>query len=267
MSDFPSSADRALARRIEAADAAIIHNLIPSAPAFAAEPAAGGWSIFAGAGSPLTHVVGAGMSGPVSEEELDRVEAFYCSRGAACVIDLCPLADEQLIRRIQARPYRPVEFNNVMVRRAGTGDLPLPTSVRHIGPDDYGEWMRVVAAGFADADEPPAGALDGFAGIVPPQACFVAELDGRAAAGGGMGMHEGVAWMSGDATLPRARGRGLQADLIRARLSWARARGCDLACAAVLPGTASHRNYERAGFRLMYMRVNVMREFGGEVRP
>jgi len=30
---------------------------------------------------------------------------------------------------------------------------------------------------------------------------------------------------------------------------------------SVLPGSGSHRNYERAGFELIYMRVNLMREF------
>jgi hypothetical protein len=29
----------------------------------------------------------------------------------------------------------------------------------------------------------------------------------------------------------------------------------------VLPGSGSHRNYERAGFQLIYMRVNLIREF------
>jgi hypothetical protein len=30
---------------------------------------------------------------------------------------------------------------------------------------------------------------------------------------------------------------------------------------SVLPGSLSHRNYERAGFELIYTRVNLQREF------
>jgi len=263
MSEFPASADRALAQRIEAADAANIHRMLLDVPPFAAEPAAGGWAIFAGAGSPMTHLVGAGMSGPVSEQELDRAEAFYRDRGSACIMDLCPLADEGLIRAVQARPYRAVEFNNILVRRLeGAGDIPVPgAAVRRILECEYEDWKRVVAAGFADADEPPPGALDAFAATAPPPHCFLAEVEGRPAAGGAMGIDSGVAWLFGDATLPRARGRGLQSALIRARCAWAAGSGCDVACAGVLPGSASHRNYERAGFRLVYMRVNVMRDF------
>ena len=74
--------------------------------------------------------------------------------------------------------------------------------------------------------------------------------------------------MFGDSTLPEARGRGWQQALIQARLALAAARGCELAGVAVVPGTASNRNYERAGFQLVYMRVNLMREWPGEeARP
>ena len=63
----------------------------------------------------------------------------------------------------------------------------------------------------------------------------------------------------GDATLAKFRGRGIQQALIAHRARLTRDAGCDLAVACVVPGSGSHRNYERSGFRLVYMRVNVMR--------
>jgi hypothetical protein len=51
----------------------------------------------------------------------------------------------------------------------------------------------------------------------------------------------------------------MQLALIRQRLEAAAAQGCDLATASVLPGSVSHRNYERAGFQLVYARVMVSR--------
>jgi GNAT superfamily N-acetyltransferase len=77
-----------------------------------------------------------------------------------------------------------------------------------------------------------------------------------------MAVQEEVALFTGDATLRTARRKGWQARLIRERLAAAQRLGCRLASTSVLPGSASHRNYERAGFQLIYMRVNVMREFG-----
>jgi GNAT superfamily N-acetyltransferase len=75
-----------------------------------------------------------------------------------------------------------------------------------------------------------------------------------------MSIRGGVALLFGDATLPEARGRGVQQALIGHRLRLASEAGCEWAMASVLPGSGSHRNYERMGFGLAYMRVNVMRE-------
>jgi GNAT superfamily N-acetyltransferase len=88
---------------------------------------------------------------------------------------------------------------------------------------------------------------------------LLATVDGERAGGAATNYHEGAAALCGDATLPRFRGRGVQTALIARRLRDAREAGCDLAIACVIPGSGSHRNYERLGFRLAYMRVNVMR--------
>jgi hypothetical protein len=53
---------------------------------------------------------------------------------------------------------------------------------------------------------------------------------------------------------------GWQQKLIEARLAAAQQKGCDLAATSVLPGSVSHRNYERAGFQLVYMRVVLTRD-------
>ncbi len=76
-------------------------------------------------------------------------------------------------------------------------------------------------------------------------------------AGAAMDVHAGLATFFGDATLVPARGHGLQVALIRQRLRRAAELGCDLATASVVPGSSSHRNYERAGFQLVYGRVMV----------
>jgi GNAT superfamily N-acetyltransferase len=227
---------------------------------FAVERAAGGVCLFAGAGSPLTHAVGIGMSGLVDEPALDRVEAFFHSRGADCVIDLCPLAGENLIRLIQSRPYRAIEFNNLLIRPVTQADAQLTSPARRIADREHDTWTQVVARGFAGADEVPEELMTAVSLVAPGTACFLADAAGKPAAGAAMGSYNSVAFLFGDATLTGARGRGLQSALINARLAAAAAAGCNLAVACVLPGSVSHRNYLRAGFQLLYMRVNVLRE-------
>jgi GNAT superfamily N-acetyltransferase len=121
-------------------------------------------------------------------------------------------------------------------------------------------WGRLILEGFSDGrdvtDEQAAAVTDACYNYHRLLAC----AGGERAGGGATNYYEGAAAFCGDATLPRFRGCGVQSALIARRLREARQAGCDLAIACVIPGSGSHRNYERLGFRLVYMRVNVMRE-------
>src|SRR5437763_1393544 len=103
-------ADASLARRIEAAEAAIARGCTAGYPETAALELAGGRAIFAGADSPLTNAIGLGLHGPVSGAEISVLEGFFQRRGARVVIDLCPLADPGLIQSLSERGYRATEF-------------------------------------------------------------------------------------------------------------------------------------------------------------
>jgi hypothetical protein len=57
----------------------------------------------------------------------------------------------------------------------------------------------------------------------------------------------------GSATVPELRCRGLQ--LLHERMRYAFDHGCDLAMMVAHPGSDSHRNAERKGFRIAYTRT------------
>ena len=69
------------------------------------------------------------------------------------------------------------------------------------------------------------------------------------------GDREGLAVLFATTVLPEFRKTGVHAALIAERLRAARAAGCDLASAVALPGSGSQRNFERAGFRVVYTKV------------
>ena len=268
MCDKLSSADLALACRLEAVEAATgrvyvnaLRRWHPESRA-AVLPVAGGWAVFAGPGSPLTHALGIGMHGPVEEAEFDRLEDFFRSRASAVVIDLCPLSDASVHQLIQQRGYRVIEFNNVLARQLSPSDVfPAPCeglTVRRALPEEGETWARVVASGFTELEQPPSEFVDMFR-PAPELECFLGYGGGEALAGAALCRGSGVAALFGAATVARGRGRGFQSALIAERLRQAARNGCDLAMASVLPGSLSHRNYERAGFQLIYMRVNLMR--------
>jgi len=201
------------------------------------------------------------MCGVVPETEMERMEAFFRSRGSACLIDLCPMADASLIAFVQSRPYRVIEFNNVLARRIEAGeDFGAAPGVRAITEIEAPLWARVVSEGFAEHMPVTEEMLRVMVASARVNQCWMAG-EPEAGAGAAINVQNRVAVFFGDASLVAARRKGWQSALIRARLAAAQQQGCDLAMASVLPGSGSHRNYERAGFELIYMRVNLMREF------
>lgn len=266
MQDVFSTADLALARRVEAAEAAngfaITRSLAQTSPQLnaAAEPFLGGVAMFGGVGSPMTHALGIGMCGPIDIAEFDRMEAFFRDRGSPVLIDLCPMADMGLIQTIVARGYRVIEFNNVMVRRIAPGEqLAAPAvEVELAGESDLHLWTRTITRGFQEKDDVDDTFIAMLSGSASASRCYLARLGGEPAGGGAMSVHNGVAAFYGDSTVLRARRQGVQLATLQARLRDAAAAGCDLAMACVLPGSGSHRNYEKAGFRLFFMRVNLI---------
>lgn len=261
-----STADLVLARRTEAAEAANGFALVGKARpgSLEAMPVAGGCAVFAGVGSPMTHALGIGMSGPVSTEEFDRMEEFFRSRGSASLIDLCPLADPTVVEQVMGRGYRIIEFNNLMLRPVQAEDAryepPAPLSITRTADDRYAEWCRLVMRGFGGVVEMPDNAVEVLMNMTSVGDSFFGEISGEPKGAAAMAMHDRMAMLFGDSTLTEARGQGLQTALIRHRVALAARAGCDYAMACVVPGTASHRNYERCGFRLFYMRVNVQHD-------
>ena len=261
--------DVALARRLEAAEAAgaaacarTLARLDPSAGA-AVLDVGGGVAAFLGVGSPLTHATGVGLAGPVAAAELDAVEDFYGARGSSTLLEISPLADFGLFEALSRRGYRIVELAMVLARElAGVAPAPPPQGVEleacGSGREDL--WARTLALGFHGTDGDPSLLLAGR--VLAEQAgpgALLARVDGRVAGGGALASVGGVACFFADATLAAERGRGVQSALIARRLTLAAEAGCALAMASTAPGSVSQRNYERAGFRVAYTRVCLLR--------
>jgi hypothetical protein len=260
-----STADLALARRCEAAEAANGRALGEGSSLVETMEIGGGVAVFGGAGSPLTHSLGIGVNGPMTAAEFDAMEDFYRRRGSESLIDLCPMADPTVLEQVSNRRYRIIEFNNLMVKALAPEDLadPIPAElgIEDVPADQTADWCRLTLRGFTGLDHPPDEMLAAFEGINFLGRLYRAIRLGEPAGGGSMSIHGGVAMLHGDSTLIAHRNRGVQRAMIRHRLMIAASEGADMAMACVIPGSASHRNYERCGFRLFYMRVNVARSF------
>lgn len=267
-------ADLLLARRLEEADAEINVEYAQAQAGMypelgsAAIPVGGGYAVYAGEGSPLSRTVGLGMKRPMTEADMDQVEAFYRERGASFQIDLCPLADKSLRELLNRRSYSIVEFSNVWITplddKARGAETPLNPEIRveRITPDQAAAWSRVVGLGFSEGEPGEHGEADvsGPFTRLGSGTCFLASVGEEPAGGGAMAICQNMALLFTASTLPQFRNLGVQTALLQARLAQARAAGCDLAVVQTEPGSGSQRNVERAGFRLAYTKLTLVRD-------
>jgi GNAT superfamily N-acetyltransferase len=258
--EFLVFSDLLLAKRIEAAEAANARGCTAIHAESATLDVAGGCAVFAGAESPLSHAVGIGQNGPVTEPELDRLEAFFRGRGAKVSIELCPLADPGMLAALGGRGYRVTEFNNVLVKRLAGTEIVLTPRVRRALPDETDMWSHTVGMGFFEEHELTTEEMDVGRAIcaMPGALCYLAATEsGELAGGAAAAVYSGLATLFADSTIARHRRGGVHRELIAARLNEALAQGCDMATASTLPGSGSQRNYERTGFEVVYTRVTL----------
>lgn len=228
-------------------------------------PVAGGWvSATGGFGS---RGQGLALGQPVGPGDIAAAEDFLAGHGVPPSFEVCPLADASLLEVLERRGYRAEGFRNVYAHHLHD----LPDVGRHVGVEvvdqaRFPEWNAVILDGFGYTDEVERARVAEWDRMLltrPEATLLVARLGGRAVGGANVLVHGRAASLGGTATLPDARGHGVQSALLAARLRLARASGCDLAVVTADPGGVSARNVERAGFRLAYTSVRMGLGGGG----
>jgi GNAT superfamily N-acetyltransferase/ketosteroid isomerase-like protein len=275
---IPLFCDIALAGRIERVEAQLIAQCNEAARRRAGTagfviPVAGGVASFAGEGSPYNKVAGLGFGGVPDAAAFDEIEKAFADRGSAVRVELAHLADPAIGALLAGRGYRLESFENVL-GRALTGEpervMPPGVEVRLSDEEESETWLDVVAEGSVHPDTQGVPWHEEF----PREAIIAAERDSVAAGevryaalrdgvivgGATMRMAEGVAQLTGAATVPAHRRRGVQTALLSARLADAAAAGCDVAVITTQPGSKSQQNAQRQGFDLLYTRAVLVKQ-------
>jgi hypothetical protein len=257
-------ADLALARRLERTEgrgnAAFVDaqaRLDPNSGAIW-KVASGTAVMFAGVGSPITQTFGLGLHEPLREDDLDAIERFFKTRGAAVNHEVCPLAGVEVFATLSRRGYKPIEVSSVLYQPIDTGTQ-IPANpelkVRKVARSEAAIYGKVSAKGWSEHPE-LMPYIESFSKLsVACATCFIAERDGKPIATAALFMHEGTALLAGASTIPEGRRQGAQNALLDTRLRVAASNGCNLAMMVAAPGSASQRNAERQGFRIAYTRT------------
>ena len=275
---MPLFCDIALAGRIERVETELIAGSSEAARRRAGAAGfvigvAGGVASFAGEGSPYNKVAGLGFGGVPDASALDEIERAFAAAGAPVQVELAHLGDPAILAVLAARGYQLESFENVLGRAlAGEPERVTPPGVEvRLSTEDEAEtWLDVVAEGSAHPDAQGVPWHEEFSreAIIEAErdsiavGCvrYAALRDGIIVGGATMRTAEGVAQLTGAATVPAHRRRGVQTALLSARLADAAAAGCDVAVITVQPGSKSQQNAQRQGFDLLYTRAVLVRQ-------
>jgi GNAT superfamily N-acetyltransferase len=270
-----------LAERIERVEAQMITaatevaRLRVGAKAFVM-PIAAGVACYAEEGSPLNKIAGLGFGGVPGSDELGEIEQAFAVRASATHVELSNLADPEIGAALTSRGYQLVSFENVLGRSLDGEQQPHTAPGIEVKPsDDPAAWLDVIVDGFAHPDVEGVPSHEDFpreviekaigdieqAGATP----YLAYRDGVVAGGGSMRISDGVAQLTGAATSPAHRRRGVQTALLSARLADAARAGADVAVVTTQPGSKSQQNVQSRGFHLLYTRAVLVKPPDGSV--
>jgi GNAT superfamily N-acetyltransferase len=269
--------DVELARRIERLDADLMRDAADAArrrsndPRAVALDAAGGVAAWARAGAPLNKVVGVGFAGTLTETDWARVEQMFAAQGEPVRFEVSTLAEPAVHESFSRRGYTLVGFEHVLGLALREHAFTASANASVIHPDEVEIWIDTLVDAFSHPDEVPAGVPESFprellvdllrdSETISGWSRWIARDAGVVAGAASMRIQDGVAQLSGAATLPAHRRRGIQSALLGTRLAWARESGCELAVVTTQPGSKSQQNLQRQGFALLYARALWVRQ-------
>jgi hypothetical protein len=216
----------------------------------------GGVVVSTGERFPVNRGFGLGLNQPLEAVQLDTLEEVLQARGFTPELDLCPLAaTPDVLALLSARGYAVASTLNMYALDLET-NVPSPpqTTVEHV--TRIKDWLEYALKVWDYPTDAPMHTMMRLAFHLPGAQAFAWRQGDTVQAIGAVQLGEVATLYSGGTALA-ARGQGAQAALLHERLRVARASGARLATSSANPGTASSRNLERAGFRLMYTKLRL----------
>jgi GNAT superfamily N-acetyltransferase len=242
--------------------------------ALESEAIAGGWMCYSRPGCWSNQANALGLSGPVTDEELDRLVDFYRERSANPRVSACPNAHHSLVKGLEARHFGLSEVLTVLAR-----DLPEPSApmvgpwgspdrnleIRQPRPEEVDVFIEISTTGFMEHDRESPGALAEITRrVVEHPRCtpFLALWGGTPVGGGLLETLDDQACLIGTSVLPEYRGRGIQTHLMAHRMEFAAETGAKWISVSSLTGIATERNARRLGFNPIFAHATFIQNAG-----
>ena len=197
--------------------------------------------------------LGAGQEG-----EIEGLVGWCRNAGVKPRFEILPrAADSALCRELARLGFVVSESHTSLIRDAAPmGPVVRSADVEEVTtPQVLEEFLDAYCAGWAIPD------CESFKRNVRPHwlgregwSLFLARDGGRPAASAVLYVRDGVAYLADASCDPAYRRRGLQLALLQRRIAEAIAAGVDFICSGAAFQSGSHRNMERAGMRVQFVR-------------
>lgn len=192
------------------------------------------------------------------EAHIEPLLAWYREHGVAPRFEVVPgLATADLCRELAKQGCFQSGFHCSFIREpdATLADNEL-LAIEYVTRHGIDEFLETHAAGWGVPDA--AGFKANTRGWIdePGWSLYLGRINGKPAATGVLYVKDKVGYCADAATVPAFRGRGLQTALLQRRIADASAAGVDFICSGAEFLSGSHRNMQRAGMRLQFVRAS-----------
>jgi ribosomal protein S18 acetylase RimI-like enzyme len=201
-----------------------------------------------------------GLRGDHNEALFGELDDWYRTNDVACRVDLAPGdLTPALAETLASRNYVQSGFHTSLYGLPDGASATFPgIAIAEVGSADVMEqFLDVYLAGWGIPTDHREGAKTNMRGWLgrPDWVLLLASIDGTPAAGAKFYLHDRIGYFADAATHPDFRGRGLQTALLHHRRRLAQARGAELIYSGAEFASASHRNMERLGMRVLHTRA------------
>ncbi|UVI27982.1 GNAT family N-acetyltransferase [Paenibacillus spongiae] len=203
--------------------------------------------------------------GPDELPLLPDILAYYEEAGCRPQFEITPIhAAPELLRALSEQGFVPGGFHASFYTVPEQSVMPLPSNIRirRLERDEMTDYARIHCLGFGmdESGIAPIAINNGVLHGRPGWQFYVGLVDGEPAAAGVLYIRQGTASLTFAATLPKYRSRGLHYALLRRRIHESALSDCRLIVSQAAYLSPSHRNMERAGMKLAYTRINMIRK-------
>ena len=222
---------------------------------------ADGWAVLAGPGLFVNQVMAAGLTEPITHDDIDVVVDRATQVGVTPAFEFCDATRTDAVTALRERSWLPND--NQIVMAHGLGSIPeaIPgIDIAFIGEAELPIWQLSSAVGWGLTSAAAQAANDAFSAAAfetdrPGLLLARDSLDGRPLACATLRISHGVAVLGGMSTRPEERRRGAHAALISWRLRYAEEHDCRYAISLARRGGDSARNLLRFGFTPAYTKT------------